>query len=238
MDRNGSGWRAFGRWGGVACWEWRGIGQAVWCIAHQPDPPRQLGFRNVAGRASAEAAGQCPRNLPESVPTGLTARQLIEQHSSVPECAKCHARIDPYGFALEQYDAIGRLRETKSDTRTILVDGKTIEGIEGLRGYLLNDRRHDIVRQFCRKLLGYSLGRAVQLSDEPLLSGNRAAAGRTRVPLRRGGGDDCVERAISDDSRKVVSPVAEGEIVERVDNTGIIDLTCGNRLNKMNGAGK
>ena len=107
--------------------------------------------------------------LPESVPTGLTARQLIEQHSSLPECAKCHARIDPYGFALEQYDAIGRLRETKSDTKTQLVDGKTIEGIEGLRGYLLNDRRQDIVRQFCRKLLGYSLGRAVQLSDEPLL---------------------------------------------------------------------
>ena len=79
------------------------------------------------------------------------------------------ARIDPYGFALEQYDAVGRLRETKSDTRTQLVDGTTIEGIEGLREYLLNDRRHDIVRQFCRKLLGYSLGRAVQLSDEPLL---------------------------------------------------------------------
>ena len=107
--------------------------------------------------------------LPESVPAGLTARQLIEQHSSVPECAKCHARIDPYGFALEQYDGIGRLRETKSDTRTTLVDGKAIEGIEGLRRYLLSDRRHDIVRQFCRKLLGYSLGRAVQLSDEPLL---------------------------------------------------------------------
>ena len=108
--------------------------------------------------------------LPESVPTGLTARQLIEQHSSVPECTRCHARIDPYGFALEQYDAIGRLRETKSNTRTMLFDGKTIEGIEGLRGYLLNDRRHDIVQQFCRKLLGYSLGRAVQLSDEPLLA--------------------------------------------------------------------
>ena len=46
--------------------------------------------------------------LPEAVPTGLSARQLIEQHSSLPECATCHVRIDPYGFALEQYDAIGR----------------------------------------------------------------------------------------------------------------------------------
>ena len=107
--------------------------------------------------------------LPDSVPAGLTARQLIERHSSEPECAKCHARIDPYGFALEQYDAVGRLRERKLDTKTKLVDGKTIKGIEGLRDYLLKDRRHDFVQQFCRKLLGYSLGREVQLSDEPLL---------------------------------------------------------------------
>ena len=108
--------------------------------------------------------------LPDSVPTGLTARQLVERHSSVPECAKCHARIDPFGFALEQYDAIGRLRANASDTRTKLIDGTTIEGIEGLRKYLLTTRRHDFVQQFCRKLLGYALGRAVQLSDRPLLT--------------------------------------------------------------------
>ncbi len=107
--------------------------------------------------------------LPESVPTGLTARQLIEQHSSDPACAKCHARIDPYGFALEQYDAIGRLRETEVDTKTVLFEGRQIEGIDGLRNYLLDQRRTDFVRQFCRKLLGYALGRSVQLSDEPLI---------------------------------------------------------------------
>jgi hypothetical protein len=120
-----------------------------------------------------ERLPQPPANvpqLPEEVPTGLTARQLIEQHTSVPECAKCHARIDPYGFALEQYDAIGRLRGQAVDTETTLFDGKTIEGIDGLRNYLANDRRDDVVRQFCKKLLGYSLGREVQLSDEPLLA--------------------------------------------------------------------
>lgn len=107
--------------------------------------------------------------LPEEVPKGLTARQLIEHHSSVPECARCHRRIDPYGFALEQYDAIGRLRPKPVDTKTTLLDGNVIEGIEGLRTYLLEQRRTDVVRQFCRKLLGYALGREVQLSDEPLL---------------------------------------------------------------------
>ena len=107
--------------------------------------------------------------LPDEPPQGLTARQLIEQHSSVTACAKCHAKIDPYGFALEQYDTIGRLRPAAVDTKTKLFDGKTINGIDGLRKYLLNERRDDFVRQFCRKLLGYSLGREIQLSDRPLI---------------------------------------------------------------------
>lgn len=107
--------------------------------------------------------------LPEVLPDGLTARQLIEKHSSVEACARCHAKIDPYGFALEQYDAIGRLRSQAVDTKATLAGGKKIEGIQGLRDYLVNTRRDDVVRQFCRKLLGYALGREVQLSDEPLI---------------------------------------------------------------------
>ena len=107
--------------------------------------------------------------LPDSVPAGLTARQLIERHSSAAECARCHQRVDPYGFALEQFDAIGRKRTDKADTRTRLRDGTPLEGLEGLRRYLLTERREDVVRNFCRKLLGYALGREVILSDEPLL---------------------------------------------------------------------
>ncbi|MFP6765296.1 MAG: DUF1592 domain-containing protein [Planctomycetaceae bacterium] len=107
--------------------------------------------------------------LPEEVPTGLTARELIEKHSSAPACAKCHSRIDPYGFALEQFDVLGRLRPEKVDTETRLPSGETLEGLAGLREYLLAQRQDDVVRQFCRKLLGFALGRAVQLSDEPLI---------------------------------------------------------------------
>lgn len=107
--------------------------------------------------------------LPDVVPEGLSARQLIEMHSSVPACAKCHAKIDPYGFALEQFDAIGRTRPQAVDTQTTLADGQSIAGLSGLRNYLTHDRRDEIVRQFCRKLLGYALGRETQLSDEPLL---------------------------------------------------------------------
>ncbi|MDP6794014.1 MAG: DUF1592 domain-containing protein [Verrucomicrobiota bacterium] len=103
--------------------------------------------------------------LPESVPSGLTARQLIEKHSSVPECAKCHERIDPYGFALEQFDPIGRQRPAVVDTRTQLADGTRIEGLRGLREHLATKRMDDVLEQFCRKLLGYALGREVALSD-------------------------------------------------------------------------
>ena len=107
--------------------------------------------------------------LPEQLPTGLTARQLIERHSSDPACAKCHDRIDPYGFTLEGFDAVGRSRSQPVDTSATVLDGSRIEGVIGLQEYLLTKRSNAVVRQFCRKLLGYALGREVRLSDEPLL---------------------------------------------------------------------
>jgi hypothetical protein len=107
--------------------------------------------------------------LPDTVPAGKTARELIELHSGAPQCARCHVKIDPYGFALEQFDAIGRLRTAPTNTVTTLPDGQTIDGLNGLRDYLMQQRRDDVVRQFCKKLLGYALGREVQLSDESLL---------------------------------------------------------------------
>lgn len=104
----------------------------------------------------------------------LTVRQLVEKHSSDPRCASCHTRIDGYGFALEGFDAIGLGRTHDLGGRTIetkakLFDGTVVEGAAGLREYLLNQKRDAVLRQFCRKLLGYALGRSVILSDYPLL---------------------------------------------------------------------
>lgn len=112
--------------------------------------------------------------LPETAPEGLTERQLIEKHSSVAECVKCHKRIDPYGFALENYDTIGAFRRNdahglKIDATTTLMDGTPIDGLAGIRDYIAGERRETFVRQFCKKLLGYALGRSVRLSDQPLL---------------------------------------------------------------------
>ncbi len=105
--------------------------------------------------------------LPEDLPSDLTERQLIERHSSDPQCASCHRRIDPYGFALEGFDAIGRLRQ--ADTETILYDGTPVADMADLRDYLLRDKRAAFLKQFSRKLVGYALGRSVQLSDQPLI---------------------------------------------------------------------
>src|SRR5579883_353331 len=104
----------------------------------------------------------------------LTVRQLVEKHASVPECATCHVRIDPLGFSLERYDPIGRWREkdlggSPVDTHAKLKDGTEFDGIDGLRTYLLTKKKDVIVRLFCRRLLGYALGRAVTLSDTALI---------------------------------------------------------------------
>ncbi len=120
-----------------------------------------------------------PKGVPqlpddETKTDGLTVRQLIEKHSSDAKCAVCHKKIDAYGFALEGYDAIGRRRDKDLGDRPIethakTMDGAEFDGLDGLRNYLLTKRKDAFVHQFCKKLLGYALGRGVQLSDEPLL---------------------------------------------------------------------
>jgi hypothetical protein len=104
----------------------------------------------------------------------LTMRELVEKHSSVPSCAVCHVRIDQFGFALEKYDPIGRLRDKDLgglavDAKAKLKDGTEFEGIDGLRTYLLTKKKDVVVHLFCRRLLGYALGRAVTLSDTSLV---------------------------------------------------------------------
>jgi hypothetical protein len=118
--------------------------------------------------------------LPEDEATEqLTVRQLTEKHSNDPKCYGCHRRIDPYGYALEGFDAIGRRREQDLggrpiDTRTRVMDGTELDGLDGMRRYLTVQRRDAFLKQYCRKLLGYSLGRGVLLSDGPLITEMRA----------------------------------------------------------------
>jgi hypothetical protein len=115
-----------------------------------------------------------PRLPEEEAVTDATVRQLVEKHARIPQCAVCHVRIDPFGFALERYDPIGRARDKDLagrpiDAKVRLKDGTEFEGLSGLRDYLVKQRQTDFQRQFCRKLLGYALGRSVVPSDQPLL---------------------------------------------------------------------
>lgn len=127
--------------------------------------------------------------LPEDESSeSLSIRELVERHSKDPSCARCHERMDAFGFALENFDAIGRFRVEdlgghRIDSRARTLDGSEFEGIAGLRDYLLTKRRADFEAQFVRKLLGYALGRATQLSDQPLLEAiaSRSDGGRLRI---------------------------------------------------------
>ncbi|HEX4144751.1 MAG TPA: DUF1592 domain-containing protein [Pirellulales bacterium] len=129
----------------------------------------------LLGEKTPKPPANVPR-LPDEETGGdnLTVRQMVEQHARVAECAVCHERIDPFGFALEKYDAIGRLREVDLAGRPIatdarLKDGTQFDGLDGLRKYLIEQRKALMLRHFCTKLLGYSLGRTVSLSDRPLV---------------------------------------------------------------------
>jgi hypothetical protein len=111
--------------------------------------------------------------LEESADVAAGIRDRLEAHRAADACAVCHDRIDPLGFALEGFDVLGRHRD-RDDTSAPLdlagefVDGTTFVGVAGLRGFLA-DRRDLVVLQFCRKLLGYALGREVLPTDLPLL---------------------------------------------------------------------
>ena len=101
---------------------------------------------------------------------GLTFRQRLEKHRKDPNCAACHARLDPLGFALENFDPIGRWRTQVSgewvDASGELPGGVVIVGPEALKQVLL-ERKQLFVRHLTEKMLAYALGRGVEYYDSP-----------------------------------------------------------------------
>jgi mono/diheme cytochrome c family protein len=99
-----------------------------------------------------------------------TLRERMERHRANSVCASCHALMDPFGFALENFDLVGRWRDTEAgaplDTRAVLVDGTPIDGPAALRRALL-DRREAFVTALTEKLLTYALGRIPEYYDMP-----------------------------------------------------------------------
>jgi Protein of unknown function (DUF1592)/Protein of unknown function (DUF1588)/Protein of unknown function (DUF1585)/Protein of unknown function (DUF1595) len=95
----------------------------------------------------------------------LTMRQRMEQHRASPVCASCHARMDPLGFALENFDGLGRWRPGV-DASGVLPDGTKIDGPIGLRQVLL-EKKDQFVTTATERLLTYALGRGVEPFDMP-----------------------------------------------------------------------
>ncbi len=100
--------------------------------------------------------------------TPKSVREMLTAHRANPACASCHSRIDPLGFALENYDFIGRWRSTDAgkpiDNRGELPDGAIVEGPQSLKAALL-DRKDLFVRNLTSKMLGYALGRGLTAQD-------------------------------------------------------------------------
>jgi hypothetical protein len=120
-----------------------------------------------------------PPNVPALKDDGstktLTMRQRMEEHRASPQCAVCHKMMDPLGFALENFDGIGRWRDTASeegagaiDASGVLPDGTTFDGPAGLR-QILAQKRDMFVETFTERLMTYALGRGIEQYDAPVI---------------------------------------------------------------------
>lgn len=99
----------------------------------------------------------------------LTLKEQIEDHRNHPACMSCHAKIDPWGIAFENYDAMGRWRtEIKGkpvDATSELFNHQQLDGMNGLKRFLLENRQDQFVRALVHKLATYALGRPMSFSD-------------------------------------------------------------------------
>jgi hypothetical protein len=114
---------------------------------------------------------QLPEPTDGSLTRGLSVRDRMAQHRSNPACANCHATIDPLGFALEHFDAVGRERELDEsfgpiDASGVLPSGAKFNDLAGFKAELLR-RPQQFVTTLTERLLGYALGRGVEYYDMP-----------------------------------------------------------------------
>ena len=129
-----------------------------------------------------------PPDVPEleeeaDVVRGSTLRERLEQHRADPACANCHAKMDPIGFALENYNAIGAFRykdgELNIDTTAELPDGTILHGVADLK-QVVKDRKQQFLRCLTEKMLTYALGRGLEYYD-------RSTVDRIVAQLESGG---------------------------------------------------
>ncbi|HAW97902.1 MAG TPA: hypothetical protein DCX67_05140 [Opitutae bacterium] len=114
----------------------------------------------------------------------LSLKERMEDHRSDPACFSCHAKIDPWGIAFENFDALGRWRDKIDgqpvDASSLLYNKDELHGLKGVKEYLLANRQDQFARAMAHKLSAYALGR-------PLTFGDRAEVDRIAADLRKKG---------------------------------------------------
>jgi hypothetical protein len=151
--------------------------------------------------------------VPGVAPT--TLRQRMEQHRANPSCAACHDVIDPIGIALENFDAIGKWRDTYAgqpvDAATALWDGTRLNGATDLRK-ALEARSPQFAETVTEKLLAYGLGRKVEYYDMPAIRSIVGNARTRNYRLR-----ELIKGVASSPAfqQRVKQPTTEGQLVVR-----------------------
>ena len=114
----------------------------------------------------------------------MTLKERIADHRNKPACASCHSRIDPWGIAFENFDAQGSFRtrvgKKSVDATSTLFNQQQLDGIDGLKRYLLSERQDQFVRAIVHKMTAYALGR-------PLTFADRSDVDRLTVQFRQSG---------------------------------------------------
>jgi hypothetical protein len=127
-------------------------------------------LENLLNTPPPEPPPDVPTLDENGVGTVASVRQRLESHRANPACAGCHARMDPLGFGLENYDAIGRWRTSDGnfpvDSAGVLPDGTKFSGSEELRA-VLAAKKAQFTRALTEKILTYALGRGLEDYDRP-----------------------------------------------------------------------
>ena len=114
----------------------------------------------------------------------LSLKERMEDHRNDPACFSCHAKIDPWGIAFENFDALGQWRDKIADkpvdASSLLYNRDELHGLKGVKEYLLANRQDQFTRAMAHKLSAYALGR-------PLTFGDRSKVDRIAADLNKKG---------------------------------------------------
>jgi hypothetical protein len=110
----------------------------------------------------------------ETETKGKSIRELLALHTENATCGRCHKRFDAVGLSMEGFDAIGKVRTKDLAGRPVdnlvrLPSGESAHGLPEFTNYLVAERKHEFTQTMCRKLLGFALGRSLELSDKALV---------------------------------------------------------------------